>query len=101
MTEERVIVKGQLGIEREQAAIRATDERIDFYERSIRFQERAVKAGQELHCGIDLLRFQPQRKRDLARLKWLEAHAGIDILLPNIFQIGTRVKGWSRTALRA
>ena len=31
MAEERVVVKGQLGVEREQAAIRAADERIDLH----------------------------------------------------------------------
>src|SRR5208282_1927660 len=38
VTEERVIVKGQLGIEREQPPVGATDERIDFHEGCIRFQ---------------------------------------------------------------
>src|ERR1035437_1708656 len=85
MAEERVIVKGQLGVEREQPSVRTTDEGIDLHQRSVRFQERAIKTGQKLDRRTDLRRLQAQRKRDLARLERLQAHARIDVLLQNLF----------------
>src|SRR5260370_35879934 len=86
MTEQRVIVKRQLGVESEQPPVRATNERIDLHQRSVRFQERAIKTGQELHRRTDLRRLQPQRKRKLARLERLQPHAWIDVLLTSRFE---------------
>ncbi len=87
MAEEGVVVEGHLGIKRKQAAVFATDERIDFHQRSVGLRERLVEASHKLHRGIDLRRLQPQRKRELARLKRLEPHAGVDVFLANGIRI--------------
>ena len=90
MAEQRVVVEVDLGVEREQPPVGRRDKRIDLEQRSVRIEERLVEAGQKLHRGIDLLRAQPQLERDLARLKRLEAHARIDVLLQNRIRIFRR-----------
>ena len=44
---ERVVVESHLGVERDQVAVAGDDQRIDFRERGVGFEERAVERLQE------------------------------------------------------
>ena len=48
MPEERVVVEGHLGVEREQVAAGGDDQRIDLDERRVGADERVVDAPREL-----------------------------------------------------
>src|SRR2546423_15611529 len=81
MTKERIIVEVHFGIEREKPSVSSRNEGIDLNQRGVRIQESLVETGQEVHGGIDLLRFQAQVEGDLPCLKGFEPQAGINVLL--------------------
>ena len=87
MPKQRIVIEIDLGIEREQPPIRGSDERINLQKRSVRILECLVEPCHELHGLVDLLRLEPKLKRQLARLKGLQSHAGIDVFL----QYGLRI----------
>src|SRR2546430_16182734 len=80
MPEHRVVIEIDLRIQREQPAIRTGDKWIDFHQRGISILKRAIQTSHKPHCFTNLLRLQPKGKRQLARLKSFQAHAGIDVL---------------------
>src|SRR5258706_14467299 len=83
MAEQRVVVEGKLGVEREKAAIGSGDERIDLEQGSVGVEKRLVEVGQKLHREVDLLGIESKPESHLARLKRLQPHAGIDVLFQN------------------
>jgi len=70
-------------VEGQETAVGGGDEGIDLEERRVGVEKRLVKIRKKLHCGIDLLGFQPEPESHLARLKRFQAHARIDVLLQN------------------
>ena len=86
MAEERVVVEIELGVEREQPTVGARDERIDFDQRSIGLEKGTVQASKELDGRVDLLRLEAKREGNFARLKWLQTHARINVLLENLLR---------------
>ena len=87
MAEHGVVVEVPLGIEREQAIVFGSDEGIDLGQRSIARFECCIKRGHERHRLVHLLRLDAQRKGQLARLKGLQSHAGLDVLFQNRVRI--------------
>src|SRR5438105_3638620 len=83
VAEHGAIVKGPLGVEREQAPIFGSDEGIDLGERGVGGVEGLVKRGHELYRLIYLLRLEAEGKSQLARLEWLKSHAGLNVFLQN------------------
>src|SRR5262249_52603926 len=58
--EKRVVVKVDLGIEREQTAVGGGDEWVDLHQRGVRVDEGTIQAGHETHGLADLFTFQAQ-----------------------------------------
>src|SRR5207253_770956 len=71
------------GIPPAQPAILTGDEWIDFHQRRIRLLKRSKQTSHKAHGFTDLLRLQPERERQLARLESFQTHAGIDVLFQN------------------
>src|SRR5437867_11641800 len=83
MPEHRVVIEIDLRIQREQPPIRTGDEWSDFHQRRIRLLKRSKQTSHKAHGFTDLLRLQPERERQLARLESFQTHAGIDVLFQN------------------
>src|SRR4051812_22692042 len=81
MPEERVVVEVDLGIEREDATIAGSDQRIDFDERSVGLDVSLVKSEQDLDGVSGFLRAESEPERDFVGLKRLKSDTGIDVLL--------------------
>ena len=81
MAEERVVVKGHLGIERKELVVLGGDEGIDLDQRSVRLDESLVEALEEddglvHHAGLDV-----ECEGDLAALVRSEPDDRIDLFL--------------------
>src|SRR5258708_10521725 len=87
MGEQRVVVEGDLSVEREQTPVRSRDERVDLDQGGVGVEKGLVKAGQELYGRIDLLWLQAEFERDLPGLERLKPHARIDVLLQNCVRL--------------
>ena len=64
---ERVIVEVHFGVERDQPAVAGDDQRIDFRERRVGFDERAIERLQETARRPGLLGAEAQAESELAR----------------------------------
>ncbi len=85
MAIERVVVEIHFGVERDQAAVAGDDAGIDFEQRRVRFDERAVERLQERHRRVDQFRRKPQAERELARVIGLKTRLGANRFAQNRF----------------
>ena len=78
MAEQRIVVEGHLGIERQQTAVLGGDQRVDLDHGGIEIAEGAVGAHESGHRLADHRRRKTQGKGDLAGLELLHADRGLD-----------------------
>ena len=81
VAEERIVVEGDLGVERKQLVVLGRDEGIDLDQRSIGIDEGPVEALEEADRLVDLRGLESERKCQLARLPRAEPDGGVDTLL--------------------
>src|SRR5688572_4920774 len=84
---ERVVVEVHLGIERDDVAGAGDDQRIYLDDRAVELDERLVHRGHELDAGGNLVAFEAEAERDLARMERLDAGGGIDRDLDDLFRM--------------
>jgi len=78
MTEQRVRIDPDLGIDAHQAAVFEHRQRVDLKERKVVFNKSLVSARHQLGELADLLASQTQRKRHIACLEGLQSYQRID-----------------------
>ena len=76
--EQRVVVEGHLGVERQQVALLGDDQRIDLHHGRIELAKGAVAAEDGLHRRLHQGRLEAQPEGDLARLECLHADRRLD-----------------------
>ena len=79
--EHGVVVEGHLGIEREHAVVLGDHQRIDLDHGRVQIAERAVAAHDRGDRLADLLDVEAHAEGQFARLKRLQSHRRIDLLL--------------------
>src|ERR1700683_1111051 len=87
MAIETVVVKNDLCVERNQAAVAGDDAGIDFNHGCIRFDKRAVKRLKKRNGGAYNFRRKPQSERNLPSLERLETACGVNRLAQNRFRM--------------
>src|SRR5215212_8962675 len=85
VAEHRVVVEGDLGVEREQPPVLRQEERVDLKQRGVGLLVRVVERLHELGRLVDERRGQSQPEGELARLEGAEADGRVDGLLQNQF----------------
>ena len=84
---ERVVVEGDLGVERQQVAALGQDQRVDLDHRGVGLDERLVDGVEQLHQLVRRSGAQPHAERQLARLERHDAGAGVDVLAQDLLRL--------------
>src|SRR5699024_7605078 len=77
VAKQRVVVGGQLGVERAQIAVAVDDQRVDLDEIDVLFHEQSIEAAHDLDQLLDLLGVEPHAIADMACLIGHEARGGV------------------------
>ena len=80
LPEERVVVEGELGVEREEPALLGHRERVDLELERVGLDEAAVETAKDGHGLREERAREPEGRGELAALEVLEADGGIDRL---------------------
>ena len=81
VAKDRVVVEGNLRVQREELVVLCRDERIDLHQRGVGLDEGLVQALEESDRRVDLRGFQAESKGQLARLPCTQSDGRIDALL--------------------
>ena len=79
VAKERVVVEGDLRVEREQVAARGDDERVDFDHRRVGGDEGVVEGGEHLDALVHLGALEADREGELAGLEGADADRRVDV----------------------
>src|ERR1700720_602749 len=90
MAVERVVVEGDLRIERDQAAIAGNDARINFHERGVCFHKRAIERPKKRYRCVHDFRRESESEGEFASLKRQQSGCGMNYLAQNRFRIVLR-----------
>ena len=88
MSEARVLVKTHLGVQRNDAVVLRSDERVDLHHGTIVLDKAGVQRPKGASEGLRRSAGEPERIGEVARLEAKQARAGINVDLVDEFRRG-------------